>query len=59
MESGLSRDTGPSSSDPETYPALIRFNGEPSIADIMAAFEAVLACSSASEIAAICGPSDY
>lgn len=46
MESGLSRDTGPSSApDPELalYAALIRFNGEPSLVDMLGAFEMVIA----------------
>lgn len=36
------------------YAALIRFNGEPSLYDIMSTFESVLACRSASELEALC-----
>ena len=37
------------------YAMLIRFNGEPSIADLMSTFARVLAATSRSEIIALCG----
>lgn len=37
------------------YAALIRFNGEPSIADLMSTFARVIEAGSRSELLAICG----
>lgn len=58
MEKMLSRDTGPGCDAVvglSAYAAMIRFNGEPSIADLMATFARVLDAGSRSEILAICG----
>lgn len=47
--------TSPDTADLAAYAALIRFNGEPSIADLMSTFERVIAARSASELASLCG----